>query len=129
MQTLPPRNTQKEGVKLRDWLKLNHEVLNTEIWHDYEKVETGVFTKRHAWIDLILIANSDDKEVFSGSSFEIAKQGSLYISEHKLSERWKWSRNKVRKFLSVLVDAGMIELHQNNKRTLIKIIKYSKCVT
>ena len=43
----------------------------------------------------------------------------------KLSDRWKWSRGKVNRYLELLESEGMIRTERTPKGTLITIEKYS----
>lgn len=88
------------------------------------------FTKWQAWIDLLMITNYQDRYVSVRGVMIMVKRGQALASERFLSERWKWSRDKVRSFLKFLEEEGKQILPQkNNVTTLITIVNYNKYQT
>jgi hypothetical protein len=88
------------------------------------------FTKWQAWIDLLMIANYQDRYVSVRGVMIMVKRGQALASERFLSDRWKWSRDKVRSFLKFLEEEGKQILPQkNNVTTLITIVNYNKYQT
>lgn len=84
------------------------------------------FTKVMAWIDLLLLANHSKRIInIRGVEIEI-NRGQLARSEETLAKRWKWSRGKVRRFLSSLKSKQQIEQQKNNVTTLITIVNYNE---
>lgn len=82
------------------------------------------FDKCHAWIDLLINARySSTKDNFDGKPMLI-EMGQYPTSIEHLCERWGWSRNKVKRFLSVLESDGMITTERTNRRTIITIVNY-----
>jgi hypothetical protein len=53
-------------------------------------------------------------------------RGQLGWSEIRLSERWKWSRGKVRRFLSELESEQMIVQQKDRRKSLITICNYDE---
>lgn len=99
------------------WISLNREVMNHWVW-DCE------FSHGQAWVDLILYANhSPAKLMIKGQLVNIAR-GQQARSELTLSKSWKWSRNKVRRFLKNLQSDGMIEIKSGHLTTVITICNY-----
>lgn len=104
------------------WIKLHREITEHWLW------ECEPFSKGQAWVDLILHAN------FSYSPKKIMIKGKLYIlfrgqqarSELTLAKTWKWSRNKVRRFLKKLENETMMEQHSDNKTSIITILNFDK---
>jgi DNA replication protein DnaD len=84
------------------------------------------FTKWQAWIDLLMIANHTDRDVSVRGVMIIVKRGQALASERFLSDRWRWSRDKVRGFLVYLENKGQILPQKNNVTTLITITNYEK---
>ena len=69
------------------------------------------FSKAQAWVDLLLLANHSNGSFFiRGVKVEI-KRGEVGKSEESLSQRWKWSRGKVRAFLKLLETEQQIKQH------------------
>lgn len=52
------------------------------------------------------------------------KRGQLARSEEALAQRYKWSKNKLRKFLKLLEKGQQIKLQRSNIINLIEIINY-----
>lgn len=103
----------------KGYILLYRSVQDNEIW------TAEAFSKGQAWIDLLLSANHDDRSFISGNDVIAAETGSVVTSELKLAERWKWSRNKTRAFLSLLEKLDMIERRTDkNRGTTIIIKKY-----
>ena len=79
------------------------------------------FDKRSAWLDRLLRANYKDTIInFEGKEIEV-KKGSFITSEIKLSNKWKWSRKKVRTFLETLERDNMLTKESTTKYTTISI--------
>lgn len=91
------------------------------------------FDKTHAWIDLILLANHKDNILFvRGNEIKI-KRGQVAWSKENLATRWKWSKNKVYRFLETLNRLGQIDYKTNQQKNnvlgLITIINYDEYQT
>lgn len=84
------------------------------------------FTRMGAWIDLLLLANHDTIITRIRGIRVEAERGQIIISERDLCARWKWSRDKVRKYLSELQYAGQIMQWGNNVTTRLTILNYDK---
>ena len=99
------------------WISLNRELMSHWVW-DCE------FSAGQAWVDLLLYANhSHAKLMIKGQLIEV-NRGQQARSELTLSKAWKWSRNKVRRFLKNLEKDGMIELKSGHLTTVITICNY-----
>jgi hypothetical protein len=82
------------------------------------------FSKAQAWVDLLLLANHSNGSFFiRGVKVEI-KRGEVGKSEESLSQRWKWSRGKVRAFLKLLESEQQIKQHRSPIINTIQIINY-----
>lgn len=101
------------------WIKIHRKILDNFLWEDRP------FSRGQAWIDLILLANHEDKTIiFSGNVVEI-KRGQKMTSLRKLSDRWGWSRTKTKKFLEVLQNEKMLTYKSNSKNTVYSIVNYN----
>lgn len=101
------------------WIKLHRAIQNHWLWDDEP------FTRGQAFIDLLLMVNHKDKKImFNGELIEV-KKGSKITSLRQLSDGWKWSTNKVKKYLEQLQKDGMINYKSDNKKTLLTIENYS----
>ena len=82
------------------------------------------FTRLQAWIDLLLIANYEQRTIYvRGNKVEV-KRGQLAKSQDALCERWRWSRGKVLRFLDELQKAGQIVQQKSNVINLISIVNF-----
>ena len=101
------------------WIKLYRKIWDCDIWKDAEP-----FNKRSAWIDMLLMANYEEKVVVMGMKRIKVGRGSFITSQDHLAERWHWGRHKVRNFLNLLVECNMVELKTANKYTHVTIVNY-----
>lgn len=77
-----------------------------------------------AWIDLLLIANYETGFIYKrGIKVEVAV-GQIGYGVEKLAKRWRWSKNRVLRYLAALESDGQIERQKNNVTTLITITNY-----
>lgn len=82
------------------------------------------FDECHAWIDLLLLANIEDKKTSYKGGIIICKRGDVNYSISWLAKRWGWSRDKARRFLNILEIDGMVTVNATTNRTTITIEKY-----
>lgn len=112
------------------WIKLYRKIQECEfLWDSNDEP----FDRRSAWIDLLLLANHDDKRThFNGKGITI-KAGQRLTSMRMLGERWHWGRERVRRYLDSLQEEGMIVRESDTHKTLITIVNYEVyqggCVT
>jgi hypothetical protein len=104
----------------RGWIRLYRKLQDNPLWTE------GKFTPGQAWVDLILIANHRKGHIrVRGVRVDVSR-GQVAHSEKTLASRWKWSRGKVRRFLTELHNEGMIVHQKNNVINLITIINYNE---
>ena len=78
------------------WIKLDRQITDNFLW------ESRPFSHGQAWIDLLLMANREDrKRIINGEIVEL-KAGTVYTSILQLSHRWGWNRKKTTAFLELL---------------------------
>jgi hypothetical protein len=100
------------------YFSIERDLLTHSLWLDEP------FSRGQAWIDLIGLANYRDGFIrVAGDRIEI-KRGQCGWSELKLSERWRWSRNKVRRFLNELALDERLKREPNNRTTILTICNY-----
>ena len=107
------------------WIKIHRQLSENPIWL------SEPFTDGQAWVDLLMLANNE-KGVINVRGIRIdIEPGSCGYSEQSLAARWKWSRGKVRRFVSFLVQQNMIQTVQqkNHVTTIISICKYKEYQT
>lgn len=81
------------------------------------------FDYAHAWIDLLLSVNYTDKDFVLRSNYVVhVKKGQMFTSYLSLSKKWHWSVKKVRRYLTLLQNHGLINLKPSKKGTLLTVI-------
>lgn len=100
------------------WIKLYRKLLSNDLWI------AEPFTRGQAWIDLLLLANHKQGFIIIRGNKVVVKRGQVGWSEVKLSRRWKWSRNKVRRFLVLLKKEGQIEQQKSSVTSLITLTNF-----
>ena len=101
------------------WICIHRKITDCAIWADSEP-----FDRRSAWVDLLLMANHEDKKIFFDGHPRVIKKGQRLTSTVKLAERWNWSRPRVARYLDLLESDNMITTERTPKGTLITIVKY-----
>jgi len=102
----------------KGWIRIDRKILDHFLWMEKP------FSKGQAWIDLILLANHEDKTIiFNGSLLEI-KRGERLTSIKQLSSRWSWSTTKTVNFLNLLEKEKMLEKKSDTKKTVLTIVNY-----
>lgn len=106
---------------MEGFFKLKRSFFSHWLW-----VEDVVFHKRESFLDLLqLAAFAPTKRIVKGKLINVPV-GGIVASERFLSERWKWSRTKVRRFLSLLEKDGMLEQKKDQGETLLILCNYKK---
>lgn len=84
------------------------------------------FCKRAAWEYLIQEAAFEDHtQWFNGKQIEV-KRGQFVVSERRLSEVWKWDRQRVRTFLKLLERDGKVTRDLTHGATHLNIRNYER---
>ena len=100
------------------WIPIYRKIQDNHLWEDKP------FAKGQAWIDLLLLANHEDRKVVLGNEIIEVKCGSFISSIEKLRLRWGWSNTKVINFLKLLENDGMLIRKSDTKKTVITIVNY-----
>lgn len=91
--------------------------------------EDREYSKAEAWIDILSsCAIAPVKRVIQGVVVH-TKEGEIVASERFFSARWKWSRTKVRHFISLLQAEGMVRLRYEGKdqqKTILSVLNYER---
>lgn len=104
------------------WVKIHRKMLNSPIWN----VEGEKKCKAAAWIELILLAGHNDRDIFTKDNRSMhLKRGQLHTSIEKLASRWLWNRKTVSAYLDMLEEAGMITQERTSRGTTITIVNYN----
>lgn len=100
------------------WIKLSRSMVNHWLW------SYTPFTFGQAWIDLLLLANYEDKKTVINGKLVTLKRGDVNLSFTYLAERWKWNRKKVTKFFGLLKSDEMVTTNVTTHGTTISIVNY-----
>lgn len=103
----------------------NYFLVNRGLLHS-QRWLSEPFTRGQAWLDLFGLAQHSASYVrIRGIKVEVGR-GQLAYSQLSLAARWKWSRNKVRKYLFELEKDGDLVQQNNEVTTLLTIVKYDE---
>ena len=105
----------------KGWICIHRQLQDCILWTNNQP-----FDVRSAWIDLLMLANHEDKNILFDFESIVVKRGQYLTSVRKLGERWSWSKNRVLKYLRLLEKLQMIQRESDSKRTLITIENYDK---
>lgn len=106
--------------KDKGWVKVYRQITDSYIWSAKDP-----FDRRSAWIDLIMMANHEERSfLLRNGQNQVVGEGQLFTSTNHLAERWHWSRGKVNRYLELLSEQGMCTVTGQPCGTLITLIKY-----
>jgi len=101
------------------WIKLHRKLSSDPLW------TTEKFTRGQAWVDLLMLANHKYNFFYLRDHKIEVERGQVGYSQNKLAERWKWSRNKVRKFLKDLEKEQQVKQQPSRSCSIITILNYT----
>lgn len=102
------------------FIKLYRSIWDCPFW------DSEPFTRAQAWIDLLMLAYHEPKQKLIKNKWVHVPRGSYPISESFLMSRWKWGKEKTRKFLKLLEKGDMIIRKPDRNFTMISIVNYEK---
>lgn len=105
----------------RGYILLHRQIQDHWLWMD-----NTPFDDRSAWVDLLMLANHEEKKISYNKGVRIIKRGQHLTSQVKLAYRWHWSRDRVKRFLNRLKNDLMIEYDSTTNNTTITIVNYGK---
>ena len=109
---------------MQGWIKLNREILESDLWHD-----VGTF---RLFVYLLLKASHSDNAKFRDVEL---KRGQWVRSYRKLAEDLaykegrgtkQYSLRTIHKSIGKLVDAGLITIQETEQGTLFTVVDYAK---
>lgn len=100
------------------YIKLHRRIKDNKLWGKEP------FTKIQAWIDLLLRCQWKATEVMDGMKVIPLSPGECIVSMRGLAKEWKWSENKVRRYVKWLKNDGMIEYTGGCTCTHLKVLKW-----
>lgn len=106
---------------MRGYIKLYRQIADNPIWR------IKPFSEGQAWVDMLCITNYEKGFIKTKNGEIISlERGDCGYSVLTLSERWGWSRGKVKRFLNLLETQKMIQQKMHGKLTIISILNFSK---
>jgi len=103
---------------MEGWIKLHRAIQDNDFW------SSEPFSRGQAWVDLLLLANHKESFFYKRGNKVIVGRGQVGRSEVELSDRWKWSRTKVRKFLKDLEKEQQIKIAKSRITQVLTIVNY-----
>lgn len=101
------------------FIRIQRKLFKHWIWS-----EDRVFSKAEAWIDMIRLAAYEPKRVLILGSLVNVPKGGIVSSERFFSIRWKWSRTKVRHFIDLLEQDGMVSRQKDQGNSIVTLSNY-----
>ncbi|EKD7140213.1 DnaD domain-containing protein, partial [Listeria innocua] len=100
------------------WIKIYRSLQEHWIWEDEKYLKW--------WLDLLLLANHQDRDILINGELITIKRGQKHTSELWLSNRWNADRKQVRKFLELLKKNDMITITKSRQKgTTYEISNYN----
>jgi hypothetical protein len=98
------------------WIKIHRKMMEHWIYQNSHYF--------HWWTDLLMNANFEDKKILIKGNLYDCKRGQSLYSLDTWAKRWKVDKSKVRRFLQLLQNDGMIVIENVSVSTRITICKY-----
>ena len=102
------------------WIKLYRQLQHNPIWQSNEP-----FSRRDAWIDLLLLANHEERVIIVNGKKKVISEGQHWTSYRMLAERWHWSYEKVRRYFALLDELDMAHVTVTPNGSLVTLVNYS----
>ncbi|HDM9031024.1 TPA: DnaD domain-containing protein [Listeria monocytogenes] len=100
------------------WIKIYRSLQEHWIWENEKYLKW--------WLDLVLLANHQDRDILINGELITIKRGQKHTSELWLSNRWNADRKQVRKFLELLKKNDMITITKSRQKgTTYEISNYN----
>ncbi|EBF5134831.1 DnaD domain-containing protein [Listeria monocytogenes] len=100
------------------WIKIYRSLQEHWIWENEKYLKW--------WLDLLLLANHQDRDILINGELITIKRGQKHTSELWLSNRWNADRKQVRKFLELLKKNDMITITKSRQKgTTYEISNYN----
>lgn len=103
----------------RGWIKLHRSIQDSAIWNIDDS-----FSRRSAWIDLLLMVNHEDRTIIVNGKKQVIEAGQRWTSVRTLANRWQWTRDRVMRYLKLLESLDMITLDRTPNGTLLTVVNY-----
>ncbi|EBF6011849.1 TPA: DnaD domain-containing protein [Listeria monocytogenes] len=100
------------------WIKIYRSLQEHWIWENEKYLKW--------WLDLLLLANHQDRDILINGELITIKRGQKHTSELWLSNRWNADRKQVRKFFELLKKNDMITITKSRQKgTTYEISNYN----
>lgn len=103
------------------WIKLYNQTLDSDFWADPDP-----FSLRDAFIHVLIAANWRDGVTRRNGHRVVIHRGQWLTSIRKLMDTFRWSKNRVYRWLKVMKDYGMIESENLGFGTLLTVVNYDR---
>ena len=104
---------------MKGWISLHRKILDNPILSS-----SRIYSRMEAFIFLLLRANHSDRNVPIGVVLYNVKKGQMITSQMKLCKQFKWGNTKLRNYLKLLENDGMIEVKTETNLTRLTILNY-----
>lgn len=101
------------------WIKLYRKSFDNKLYF------AEPFTRWQAWCDLLLLANTKSGSFIKRGIKVDVEPGQVGHDIDTLAQRWRWSRGKVNRFISVLETEHQVVRQKSNVTTLISIANWA----
>ena len=102
------------------WIKLHRRIQEHWLFSFSEP------DKALAFIDIVLSASFvDNTAMIKGRTYQV-RRGQFLVSQTTLQKRWKWSQNKVSRFLNLLKNERMIDVFTDERTSIITVCNYTE---
>lgn len=98
------------------WIKLHRDIQSHWIWDNPDYLK--------AWLDMCMMANHKARKELINDKVVVIKRGSFDASYRFLANRWKWSINRVVRYISALKRDTMVDTATDTGQTIVTILKY-----
>ena len=105
----------------KGWISLHRKILDNPIL-----TRGRAYSRFEAFVYMLLKANHKDNKAVIGNQLIHIKKGSFITSQKKLMIEFNWGSTKLRSFLELLENDGMIEIKTNTISTYITINNYKE---
>lgn len=88
--------------------------------------EERVYSRAEAWLDLVRMAAWNGHKRLIGVTMIDIPRGGIVAAERFLSDRWMWSRTKVRAFIDLLESERMVTRKKDQGISVISLCNYER---
>lgn len=105
---------------MEGWIKIGRELTDDEMYRGER------FDKTHAWIDLLMMANTQKRTLVKRGIRVTVQPGDVAVSIRDLAEKWMWNERTVMSFLTFLEAQRKIVIRKSNVISVLTIENFAK---